>query len=69
MYFIFLFLIVFRAIIKRATFSALTLIMYLGSVKFLPLGIINSLFNTIPIMTFFLDIFYYKKVQFFTKLE
>lgn len=49
---------------KRATFSTLTLIMYLGSIKYLPIGIVNSLFNTMPIMTFFLDYLYYKKVQY-----
>lgn len=53
---------VFRAVVKRASFSAMTSLLYLGSVKFLPIGVVNALFNTNPIMTFFVEAIYYRKV-------
>lgn len=53
----------FRALIKRSIAGSLTLTMYLGSIKYIPVGIANALFNTMPIMTFFIEAFYYKKVS------
>lgn len=58
----FSFIIVFKAIIKRSLASATTVLMYLGSVKYIPIGVANALFNTSPIMTFFIELVYYKKV-------
>jgi hypothetical protein len=52
----------FIALLKRAGAASLTLILYLGSLKFIPIGIANALFNTMPIMTFFIEVFYFKKV-------
>lgn len=54
--------IVFRGIVKRALASAITVILYLSSIKFVPIGIANALFNTTPIMTFFVETIYYRKV-------
>lgn len=53
---------VFRAILKRALASAITMTMYLSSVKYIPIGVANALFNTTPIMTFFIEAVTHKKV-------
>lgn len=60
-------LIVYVALVvltKRSLAGSLTLTMYLGSVKYIPVGIANALFNTMPIMTFFIEAVYYKKVPY-----
>ena len=63
------FITVFKAILKRALASAITMTMYLSSVKYIPIGVANALFNTTPIMTFFIEAIYYKKVHSGRQLE
>jgi len=45
---------VFIALVKRSLYGSITLSLYLGSIKYLPVGIVNALFNTMPIMSFFI---------------
>lgn len=43
--------------------SGFSVALYIGSIKYLPIGIANALQNTSPIIAFFIEIFYYKKVN------
>ena len=53
----------FRLLVKRAIVSMLTVCLFLGSIKNLPLGVANTLFNTGPIMTIFVENIIFKKVN------
>lgn len=61
--------LVYKSLVKRALASSVTVVMFLGSIQYLPIGIVNSLYNTSPIMTFFIEVFYYKKVNDISSLE
>lgn len=48
---------------KRSLVSFIAVILQMSALKYVPIGIANALINTSPIMTFFIEIFYYKKVE------
>jgi drug/metabolite transporter (DMT)-like permease len=50
------------SLLRRSIAGAMTLILYLGSLKYIPLGVATALFNTMPIMTYFIEVFYLRKV-------
>lgn len=49
-------------VIKRAVTSCVALACFLGSLKYIPIGVANALQNTSPIFAFFIDVVYYKRV-------
>lgn len=60
--------IVFRMLVKRSIVNYIGVTLYICSVKYMPLGIANALHNTSPIMAFFIELCYYKKVCFLVNL-
>jgi drug/metabolite transporter (DMT)-like permease len=53
--------LVFSMLFKRSILSSVALTCFIGSIPYLPIGIVNSLFNTGPIIIHFLEAVYYKK--------
>ena len=49
-------------VIKRSAINCVSVVLYISSVKYIPIGIANALHNTSPIMAFFIEIFYYRNV-------
>ena len=50
----------FRMLMKRSIFSSLALVSFLGSLPFVPMSIVNSLFNISPIIIYFVEAYNYK---------
>lgn len=48
-------------LMKRSVFSTSALTTFMSTVAYIPIGIANSLFNTGPIIIYFLEAFYYRK--------
>ena len=53
----------FRMIVKRSFYTSVALICFLGSTPFIPIAIVNSLYNVGPILIFFIESYVLKVYQ------
>lgn len=52
----------FSLLLKRSIVSFIAVFLQMSALKYVPIGIANALQNTSPIMAFFIEIVYYKKI-------
>ena len=57
-----LFFLALKLLIKRSIASTITMTLYMAPIQFIHIGVAATLFNTGPLMGFFIEALYYKTV-------